>query len=389
MTDTLTPEQAKAVHDAAQTVWHEMKGVLDEATAEVKRLGGEVGETTQKYERMERELEGRLDKLEARGNRPGAQGEGDDAQAALAKQAMLAYMRQGEKGITPELAKALATDVDAEGGYLVPENIAPGIIEKLVEFSPIRGLANVETITVGNSLKMPTEVGAFAASWAGERAARPETDSGTFGLEEIPVHELYAKPLASQQMLDDTGFDIEGWITRKLGEQFGVKEQSAFVSGDGVGKPEGVLNGGLSGITSAATGVVDAEDILDLVFELPEAYAQNGVLLWKRSTTRTLRKERATATGEFLWAPGVDAKTAPTFAGYAYAEAIDMPAIASGVVAAVFADWKRLYTIVDRKGINTLRDPYSSKPFVEFYTTKRVGGQVILPEAGRTLTVKA
>lgn len=387
-TAALSPEQAKAVHEAAQAVWHEMKGVLDEAQAEVKRLGGETGETTAKVEKMEKELEGRLDKLETRGNRLGAGGD-DEAQAKLAKDALLAYMRKGMAGLdaNPDYAKALVTDSDADGGILLPENINPGILEKLVEYSPMRQLANVESIGSGNALKIPVEDGLFAAGWVAQRQARPETASGSFSLEEIPVHELYAMPAASQQMLDDSAFDVEGWISKKLGERFGVLEATAFITGTGVGEPEGVLNGGLSSVPTASSGVVTADDILDLVFDLPEAYAQNGTLLWKRSTTRVLRKQKASGTGEYLWAPGIDAKTPATFAGYAYREAIDMPAVAASAKAALFADFKQLYTILDRKGISVLRDPFTAKPFILYYTTRRVGGQVVKPEAGRVLTV--
>lgn len=385
-TAELSPTQAKAIHDAAQTAWHEMKGALDESGLEVKRLGEVTAEQKQTIEKMEKALEDRLDLLETKGNRPRS-GE-DDANAMLQKQAFIAMIRKGDNRITPELSKALATDVDSDGGYLVPQNISQTIIEKLVQFSPIRSLANIESITQGNSLKIPMENGLFSAAWTSERAARPETGAGTFGRDEIRAQEMYANPLASDQMLDDAGYDIGAWIARKLGQQFGVLEATAFVNGDGVGKPEGLLNGEVPiGVTTAGAGVVTADDIFDLVFSLPEAYALNATLLWKRNTTRVLRKIKST-TGEYLWAPGLDSGTAPSFAGYAYREAIDMPDVATGAQAVMFADFQRLYTILDREGIVTLRDPYSNKPFVGFYTTKRVGGQVVLPEAGRVLVVQ-
>lgn len=376
----------KAVHGEVQAVWQEMKSVLDEARAEVKKYGAETAEQKAKYDAMEADLEKRMDALEAKANRPGM----SDADEKLQEQkaALIAYMRKGEDRLTPEQAKALVTDTDSDGGYLITENINPQILEKLVERSPMRELANIETITMGNSLSMPTEVGSFAAQWASERGSRSETTSGTVGMERIPAHELYANPLASQQMLDDSGYDIEAWISRKIGEQIGVAEATAFISGNGVDRPEGVLNGGLSSIESANSGVITGDDILDLVFELPEAYANNGVLLWKRSTTRALRKEKD-GQDQYLWAPGINAATPATYAGYNYREAIDMPSVAASAKAVVFADFQRLYTILDRKGISLLRDPFSNKPFVGFYTTFRVGGQVVLPEAGRILTVKA
>lgn len=383
----LTPSQAKAVNDAAQAVWAEMKSVLDESQAEVKRLGGETVETANKIEKMQDALDARLDALETHRNRPVLDSEKD----ALAVEALGVFMRKGAQGLAaePELAKALATDVDSEGGYLIPENVADVILEKLVEASPLRQLANIETISKGNSFQMPVEDGVFATGWTQERATRAETTAGTFELLEIPTHELYAKPLATQFMLDDAAYDVEGWIQRKLGEQFGKKEATAFVVGTGVGQPQGIMAGGITSQDTAASGTLTADDVLDLIFALPEAYAANAALLWNRLTTRTLRKERATVTGEYLWAPGVDAQTAPTFAGYKYHEATDIATIASGAKSVVFGDIAKTYTIVDRKGMTTLRDPFSSKPFVEFYTTKRVGGQVTLAEASRVLTVKA
>lgn len=389
MTATLTPEQAKEVHAAAQTAWAEMKSVLETSEAERTRLGEELAETKQTLERVEKELEDRLDQLETRGNRLDVGGD-DPRVQEIAKEALLAFVRKGEAGLAakPEFEKALATDSDADGGILLPENVAPGILEKLVEISPVRSLVNIETISKGNSFKIPVEGDAFAVGWVSERGSRPETSAGTFSLEEIPTHEQYAMPASTQSLLDDAAFDVEGWISRKLAEQFGKAEATALVTGDGVGKPEGVLNGGLSSIESGASGVVDGEDILDLLFELPEAYANNGTLLWKRSTTRALRKEKG-SDGHFLWAPGVDAKTAATYAGHSYREAVDMPAIAGGAKAVVFADFKQLYTLVDRKGITVLRDPFTNKPFILFYTTRRVGGQVVKAEAGRILTVKA
>lgn len=387
MTATLTPEQAKEVHAAAQTAWQEMKHVLTEREAEITTLKGTLGETEQKLERIEKDLDERLDKLETRGNRLDVGGD-TEADHALATEALLAFIRKGEAGLAakPEYGKALASDSDTDGGILLPENIAPGILEKLVEVSPLRALANIESISKGNSFKFPVEDDAFAVGWTSQRGSRPETNSGTFSLEEIPTHEQYAMPASTAQLLDDAAFDVEGWISRKLSEQFGKAEATSFVTGTGVGEPEGVLNGGLSGINSDASGVVDADDILELLFELPEAYANNGTLLWKRSTTAALRRQVG-SDGHFLWAPGVDAKTAATYAGHAYREAIDMPAIASGAKAVVFADFKQLYTIVDRKGITVLRDPFTNKPFILFYTTRRVGGQVVKAEAGRVLTV--
>lgn len=392
----LAPEVKSGIAAEVQGVWDQMKGALDAADAERKRLGDETAETKQAIERIEADLEAKMDALEAKGRRlaeTAAERQRNgivltDEQKA-SREAFLSYVRKGERGMSPEQLKALATDVDAEGGYLMPENLSPVIREKLVQFSAVRDLATIETITQGNDFQFPKENGAFSAGWVTERAARPETTAGTLAVDTIVAHELYANPLASQRMLEDTGYDIEGYIARKTGEAIGKLEGTGFMTGSGSGQPMGAITtgNGVTTRTSAVSVTVSGDDILDLLFDIPSEYADDIVLLLNRDTVRALRKQKG-SDGQYIWSPGFGGQPATLF-DTPYREDAAMPVVAAGARAVIAANWKEFYTILDRKGVNTLRDPFSSKPFVEFYTTKRVGGKPTNTDAARILVVKA
>jgi HK97 family phage major capsid protein len=268
--------------------------------------------------------------------------------------------------------------------------VRAGIIEKLVEISPVRALASIETIGVGDSLDVPKEGSTnFDDGWVAERQDRPETATGTFALDQIPTHEQYAKPRATQKMLDDNTFDVEGWISRKVQERFAKREGTGFVSGNGVTQPEGLLtNADIAFVVSGDANLLTPNGIIDLYHDLPEPYANNATWLMKRGTVKAIRQFKDT-TGQYLWQPALADKTPSTILGQPYREAIDMPAVAANAFPIIFGDFKAGYAIVDRMGIRVLRDPYSAKPFVEFYTTRRVGGQVVLAEAFRKQKVSA
>lgn len=392
--DGLEAATKTAIAEQVNGVWEQMKGALDAAESERAKLGDETAETKQAVERIEAELEAKMDALEAKGRRLAEQAAEaqrggtvlTDEQKA-SRDAFLSYVRKGERGMSPEQLKALATDVDADGGYLMPENLSPVIREKLVQFSAVRDLATIETITQGNDFQFPKEAGAFSAGWVTERAARPETTAGTLAIDTIVAHELYAKPLASQRMLEDTGYDIEGYIARKTGEAIGKLEGTGLLTGSGAGQPLGAVTAG-NGVTTvptAAVGVITGDDILDLLFAIPSEYAADIVLLLNRATVKALRKLKG-SDGQYVWSPGFSGQPATLF-DTPYREDAGMPVIATGARSIIAADWKEFYTVLDRRGVNTLRDPYSSKPFVEFYTTKRVGGKPTNVDAARILTV--
>jgi len=377
-------KEMKDAIDAMNREFNAMKALLEGRGAEEQRKYGEMlGETKAKIDAINTRID-ELDVKLQRGHFAAANGGGreETPQDREYKAAFNTYFRKGEKGLNEVQFKALATDSDPDGGFLLPRNVRAGIVEKLVEISPVRALATIETIGVGDSLDVPKEGSTnFDDGWVAERQDRPETTTGTFALDQIPTHEQYAKPRATQKMLDDMTFDVEGWISRKVQQRFGKREGTAFVSGNGVTQPEGLLtNADIAIVNSGDANLLTADGIVKLYYALPEPYAANGTWLMRRGTVQAIRLFKDTQ-GQYLWQPALGEKAPPTILGQPYREAIDMPAVAANAFPILFGDFKAGYAIVDRLGIRVLRDPYSAKPFVEFYTTRRVGGQVILAEA--------
>jgi len=254
--------------------------------------------------------------------------------------------------------------------------------------------------TTRNSVKAPKRTAVAGASWAGEVEARSETTNPSYGKEELSTRELSAMADISLQDLEDSGVDLEQLIYGEFSEQFGVSEGSAFVSGDGVdGKPEGFLTAADSGylgangietITSVTNDALDGDDFISLFYGLKEMYARNGVFVQRRATTAAARKLKDATNGQYIWQPGLATLAPATILGQPYVEALDMPAVANGALAVAFGDWKKAYWIVDRIEIDTLRDPYTQRGngYVRFWARKRVGGQVVLPEALKLLEIQ-
>ena len=374
----------KQTFEEMQKTWTALKSTLDQQDAEIKRYGTVSGETKSQIER----LNSRLDDLETKASRPAAAPIEEKGKPTLETKAFRGYLRKGVDSLGPDELKTLATDSDVAGGYLVPTIIRDRIIERLAELSPIRALATIETIGVGRALEIPKEGGVdFAAGWVGERELRPPTTVGSFALERIPVDEQYSAPRATQSMLDDTAFDVEGWIIRKVGTRLAQLEGAAFVSGSGVGQPKGLLTStDITAVNSGHASLLTADGLISLFYSLPEAYVRNATFLMRRATVAAIRQLKDTQ-GQYLWQMSIAPGAPATILGMPYVEAPDMPAIAASAFPILFGDFRACYTIVDRQGINVLRDPYSAKPLVEFYITRRVGGQVVLAEAMRRLRV--
>lgn len=370
---------------------NEMKSVFEQFKEKHSQLETEVkryGEASQETKDVLDRLNDRLDELETKMSRPTLGSNMQTGQVETEhEKAFNAYLRKGERGLSADELKALSTDSDPDGGYMVPTQRANSIIEKLVEYSPIRMLANVVTIT-GNAYEVPAEDDPiFEANWVSERGSRPETSTGSLRMERIPVHEIYAKPRATQTMLDDSAFNVEGWINNRVATRFAVLEAQAFLSGDGVGKPEGILTkSGITEVVSGDASKITADSLIEIYYNLPEFYVRNSTWLMKRSTIKEIRKLK-TNDNQYLWQPGLAGVAPATILDRPYVEAVDMPAIATNAYPVLFGDFRAAYTIVDRQGIRILRDPYSSKPYVEFYTTRRVGGQVVQADALRKLKI--
>lgn len=308
------------------------------------------------------------------------------------KKAIGTYLRTGDddglRGLELE-GKALNTAVNAEGGYLVDPQTAEMIQGVLRGSSSLRSVANVVNVeaTSFDVLVDHTDVG---AGWATETAATTETDTPQIERISIPLHELSALPKASQRLLDDTAFDIEGWLAERIADKFSRAEAMAFISGDGIDKPTGFLThttvddaswtwGNLGYVTTGADGDFDgtnpADAIVDLVYALGARYRANANFVMNSKTAGAVRKMKD-ADGRFLWSDGLAAGEPARLMGYPVLIAEDMPDIASDAMAIAFGNFDAGYTIAERPDLRVLRDPFSAKPHVLFYATKRVGGDV-------------
>jgi len=379
----LQKEQAQAfdAFKAAHKQEIETKGA--EHTQKVKELNDKLSDLDAQIAQVKSAMNRAAQNQNSNGNHP-------DEKAAKYAEAFKNYVR---KGVDFD-AKAMSVNSDEDGGYLVTPEMSAEVIKKVYESSPIRMLASVQKIS-SDSLEILEDLDEIESGWVGETQPRGETSTAKLKMIKIPVHELFAQPLATQKLLDDAAINVEAWLSGKVAEKFARDEASAFVSGNGIGKPKGFLsydNGtGFNQVEqseSAASGTITADDIIELNYKLKGAYKMNASFLAQRETIKIFRKFKDTQ-GRYLWEPGLNGEAQSTLLGAPVYEANDMEAYAGGKLAVAFGDIKQAYQIVDRIGIRVIRDVYSKKPFVLFYTTKRVGGAVKNFEAIKLLKVKA
>ena len=306
------------------------------------------------------------------------------------KDAFHAYMRSGDDRALRALdTKAMSYGSGQDGGYLVPDETEAAIGKRLAALSPIRGIASVRQVS-GAVLKKPFALSGPAVGWVGETAARPETTSATLAELQFPTMEIYAMPAATASLLDDSAVDLDDWITGEIETAFAEQEGVAFVAGDGINKPRGFLDydqvgesgwvwGKLGYVATGVDGALPASDasdvLIDTIYALKAGYRQNAGWVMNRKTQAAIRKLKD-ADGNYLWQPPASPGSRAMLMGFPLVEAEDMPDIASNATAIAFGDFGRGYLVVDRTGVRVLRDPYSAKPYVLFYTTKRVGGGV-------------
>ncbi len=341
-----------------------------------------------------------LDRMAIASQRPSL-GQARDADEK--KAAIIRYMRSGDSGAIAALqTKSLNAGNDAQGGYLAPEPTERIIAAAVRDISPMRQIATVREIG-STGFRKPVSLGGGVAGWVGETGARVETATPTLSAIDFPTMELYAMPAASQVLLDDAIVDIEQWLADEVMGEFAAQETDAFVNGDGVARPKGFLSyivtedsiRGQSEIGYVASGAAGAfaasnpsDRLLDLIYAPKQAYRANGRFVLNRKTLSVVRKFKD-ADGNYLWQPALAAGSPSTLFGYPVSEVEDMPSIAANSYAIAFGDFGRGYLIVDRQGVKILRDPYSAKPYVLFYTTKRVGGGVQNFEAIKLLKFAA
>ena len=350
--------------------------------------------TSEKLERINKSLDENkalADSLAIKAARPQLGGTIIRSGAALQhKAAFEGYMRSGESGGLRALeGKALSVGSDPDGGYLVPDETETTVMRSLKDISPIRAIASIRQVSA-TTYKKPFSITGPGAGWVGEAGARPETTSPTLAELTFPTMELYAMPSGTQSLLDNSAVNIDEWLGEEIRIAFAEQEGAAFVVGDGTNQPKGFLdytkvaNGSWShgNVGYIATGVdggfnvANASDnLIDLIYSAKSGYRGNGRWVMNRSTQAEIRKIKD-ADGNYIWQPGERAGAEPTLMNYRIVESEDMPDIASDSYSIAFGDFQRGYLIVDRVGMRVLRDPYSAKPYVLFYTTKRVGGGI-------------
>jgi HK97 family phage major capsid protein len=399
------------------------KATNDALEKEVKKLGSADTLTEEKLSKINKTLDElgdsiklsqkHAEEIEAKFNSGGlGGGGGEDGEvkaaadfAALTGQAVTVddfrdykkgfstYMRKGPDGRQPEL-KALSVGSDPDGGYLVTPDVSGRMVKKIYESSPIRQVASVVTIGT-DSLEGPIDNGEAGAGWVGEKATRAESTTPQLGKWIIPVNEVYAEPRATQKVLEDAMIDLESWLATKVAEKIARVENTAFVAGDGVLKPKGLFSYLFASTTDKAgtrpwgtfefvgTGTsgafaasAPADAIYDLVYRLKAGYRTNAQFMMTRATVGAIRKFKDSY-GQYLWQPALTGGQPQTILGYGVVEGEDVPEIAANSYSIAFGDFAETYQIVDRVGISVLRDPFTLKGWVKFYTRRRTGGGAV------------
>ena len=384
--------------------FEEFKKSNDERLAALEK-GEARSELEEKTDRINDEL-GRLsavvDELAKKANRPGAPGaEGDEALQAEHKSAWLRWVRKGDDaGLADIERKAMNVGTPADGGYAVPIQQDRDIMRLLTDLSPMRQVCRVMTVGTEDYRKL-VNLGGTASGWVGETDARPATAGPTLAQLKPSFGELYANPEVTQKALDDIFFNVEGELSQDISESFAVLEGKAFLSGTGTNQPVGLLTAKTSAdadsarafgtVQHIATGVADsfpakdpADILIDLIYSMKAGYRTGAQFMVNSMTLATMRKWKD-GDGNYIWQPAMQNGQPGSIFGYGYVTNEDMPSAGAGAIPVVFGNFQQAYVIFDRMGIRSLRDPYTNKPFVGFYTTKRVGSMIANTQAVKFL----
>ncbi len=366
------------------------KDANDQRLAEIESKQTADVLLNEKVERLNNALDQQTNRIERLSIKNAQPHLGSTTKSGEAKSAWSSYIRTGDGSALMTLeSKGLNAGIDAEGGYVAPAETESRIDRALSETSPFRSISSVRRIGAG-VYKKPVSIGGASSGWAGEIDARPETTVPQMDLLDFPAGELYAMPAATQVLLDDGVADVDQWLADEVRDVFSAQETAAFTNGNGVNKPNGILNytnvadashtwGNVGYVATgtagafATTAPIDA--LIDLIYAPKPRYRSDASFMMNRRTIGALRKFKD-ADGNYIWQPAQTAGQPSSLLGYRVVEVEDMPDIAASSYSVAFGDFRRGYLIVDRQGVRVLRDPYSAKPYVLFYTTKRVGGGI-------------
>lgn len=368
--------------------------VADEAVLAQKRISRIV--TDAKGEQIDLD-----EKAQKWASQIGLKGEFNHEKMISYKSQFNAYLRKGDQIMGAEELKALSVGSDPDGGYTVHPDMSGSMSKKIFDTSPMRAYAAVQVIST-DALEGMYDDDEAASGWVGETGARVPTDTPQLGVWRIATHELYANPQATQKVLDDSAINIESWLNENVAAQMGRTEATAFVTGSGVGQPRGFTTyaSGTSireqveqvktGVNGDFAAAPDGGDVLiTALYKLKGPHRANATWFMNRGTMAATRKEKD-SDGAYIWQPGIAAGQPATLLGYPVAPPFeDMADIATGSLSIAVGDMRAAYQIVERQGTRILRDPYSNKPYVGFYTVRRCGGGLINGEALKIIDFSA
>jgi len=375
----------------------EKKGAADPLlTEKVDKINADIAQISALKKQLET-----LETAVAQGQFPGGGKNELDRVKAQHKDAFAKFFRKGAEGGLRDLEvqAGLSTLSDPDGGFLVPEDYEQAIDRVALSVSAMRRLATVRTIGTDTYKKLVNQGGA-SSGWVGEKGARAETNTPTLTEIAINTKEIYAMPAATQTLLDDSRVDIAGWLADEVSIEFSEQESEAFINGNGVEQPKGIAAyamaanssyvwGKVGYITSGNSSLVnDLDKLIDLQHALKPVYRNGAAWLMNDATLATIRKMKD-GDGNYIWVPGLKDGAPDTLLGKPVEIDDNVDDIAANKYPIFFANFKRAYLIIDRQGVRVLRDPYTSKPYVLFYTTKRVGGGIVMYEAIKALKVSA
>lgn len=403
-TKSMAQSDVRHAQNELMGVFNAFQQANDERLESIERKVASDVLLEEKVDRIDRALsnaQSSLDKLALMGRRPML---GSETQATSEhKNAWASYMRKGdENAILRVEAKSLSSSVASDGGHVAPPEVQAIIERTLASISPMRRIASVRPTTSGNFRK-PIATTAAQAGWVAETGARAATNTPSLDLLSFPIGEIYSLAAATQTLLDDAAVDIDSWLASEIAQSFAVAEGAAFINGDGTNKPKGLLAYNLVADAShaygdigyIATGVAGAfaasnpvDKLVDLTYAPKTPYRANSSFLMNRRTLGQVRKFKDSS-GQYIWQPSLVAGQPTTLLGYNVYECEDMPDVAANAHAIAFGDFEKGYLIVDRTDVRVLRDPYSNKPFVLFYVTKRIGGGVQDFDAIKTMKFAA
>lgn len=382
----------------------ELKSEFDAVMAKLQRPGGDDPKAKAEQERELKEFNGMI--------RSEFQSKGKILPAPLDQDGYRHYKSGFYKMVSgvafdalePDERKAMSAGSDPDGGYLLPASTTGSIVSKLYEMSTMRQLATVIPLSTGK-IEGIVDNDEASAGWVSELGTRSDSATPTVGKYEIEAHEMYAMPKVSQKILDDAATDVEAWLAAKVADKLARVEGTAFTIGTGVGQPRGLFAystaatadgsrswGTFEHVVSGANGdftTTKADPLQDLIGAFKDSYLQNATWLMRREVRTKIRKMKEATSDRYLWEPSLQAGVPDKLLGYPARVDQYVPALATGSLSMALGDFKQTYMIIDRMGVRTLRDPFTAKPYVVFYTTARVGGGAVHFEAMKFIKFSA